>query len=190
MYWFVIPGLPTVTQQASCDLPPDSSCNIGLGLTNEVLVGRRDTETITKYNFCDTLTVIWEKTSPQEMKYYCEKFITGSGDIILHNCKTATHLYTSDLVLQSQHVVGGDMLLLSVTTDTLLYRDKHDGQFAVDIYNMRHEKMDRLRPPLGREWKYLLAVCVVGDSGNVMVTDQDNKWLDVFSAGGTIIFYG
>ena len=188
---FVISDVPTVTQQVSCDLPADISYTIGLGPTSEVLVGRKDSGTILKYKCSDAalLTVVWEKLAPQGMSYNCYKFITGNdGDIVLHNLWTgATHIYTSDLVLKSQYPAVG-MYLLAANSERLLYR-VGVAQYVVATYNMKHEGVASLMPPMDREWSYGLSACAVHDSDNMIVTDKSNKWLDVFSAGGTIIIH-
>ena len=182
--------LPTLTQQASCDLAENHS-RIAFGPTDEVLASKSGT-IIVKYKCSNNLlTVIWEKAPPQGMGANSYKFITGNGeDIVLHNPGTTprmTHVYSSELALESQYTAGG-MFLLAVTRDRLLYWDNNDGQFVVSIYNMRHQKIVSLRPP-GREWSNYLSVSAVSDSGNVIVADITNKWLDVFSSGGTIIIH-
>ena len=184
--------LPTVTQQALCHLPADSDNDIGFGPTDEFLVGRRNNNTITKYQCSadSVLTTVWEKPAPAGMGYNCYKYITGpSGEIVLHAWSSSftTGIYSSNLILKADHAAHG--LLYAVTSSRLLYIGM-DGEWVVDIYNLQGDtRMHRLAPPPGTVWSYALSVVVVHDSGNVMVVDGTSKTLDVFSATGTIIIH-
>ena len=182
--------VPTVKKLPPCELTRDTSYNAGFGPTNEVLIDRSYNETITKYKFYkyDRYRVEWKKPVPEKMTYDCYKFITSTGKIILHDTCTTTHMYTSDLELESRHKLGGDMHLLAVSTDILMYVNYHDEQKVIDIYNMNHERIQRMMPPHDRKWKWQLSGCILPESGNVMVADNLNNWLDMFSAGGRIIF--
>ena len=184
--------LPTVTQQASCDLPAGSNNRIGFSRRDEFLLAKKSSGTIGKYT-CSTdslLTTVWVKPLPQGVPYDCWKFITGTGgDIVLHEYITSTHIYTTDLALKSQEAADG-LVLLAVTNDTLLYSDMPDGQYVVDIYTMSpYEKTVSLRPPAATRWNNGLSACVVPGSGDVMVAEYSYKQLSMFSAAGTIIIY-
>ena len=187
--YFVIPGVPTVTHQASCDLP-GSYGTIAYGPTHEVLMmlSTVNNGTTEKYKWSGSLlTVIWVKPIPPRLSYDVEKFITPDGNIVLHRISNgATHIYTGDFVPISQHAAV-NMSLLAVTRDRLLYRAGPKYMYVIDILNMLHERTTAsLRPPLAREWSRQLAVVVAHGSGVVMVADRDHRWLDVFSADGTI----
>ena len=186
----VIAGvLPTLTQQASCHLPADSNYNIGFGTTDEFLVGRKNNNTITKFQCSDSvLTTIWEKPVPAGVPYYSYKFITDpSGDIVLYDWGSTTGIYSSDLsVLKADHAAPGR--LSAVTSSSLLYNVRDDGGWiTVDIYNLQGDRTQRLAPPPGRTW-YNPSVVAVDDTGDVMVADfHSRRLIDVFSATGTII---
>ena len=177
-------GLPTLTQVSHTTLPGDVVF-APFSFTNEVLFGRENTNTMTKYKFMHkTYQVIWDKASPEGMAHDCRKFISPAGDIILCNMEEAViHIYSGHLKLKAIHTLG-DMVLQAVTHDKLLYeRYDEDGRTVVDVYTMDQEFVHRIHLPKSKD-SSSLSVCVVpGSGGNVMVTDSENNCLSCDNSG-------
>ena len=166
---------------------PDNAVYGAFSFTNEVLFGRKDTNTMSKYNFANKkYQMIWDKPAPAKMKYDCSKFISSTGDIILCDIdESVTYIYSSDLELKAKHKLD-DMVLQAVGNDRLMYSVyDDDGQTVVDVYTMNQEFEHRMILPKSKD-SSSLSVCAVPGSGNITVTDSENSCLDVFLATGEV----
>ena len=178
--------LPTFTKVTQTSLPGDTVYGV-FSLKNEVLLGRKTNNTMTKYNFSHKkYQMVWEKPAPEEMKYSCSKFISATGDIILCDIEeSVTHIYRGDLVLKAIHNFD-DMVLQAVGNNRLtysLYDD--DAKTVVDVYTMNQEFVHRMILPKSKS-SSSLSVCAVPGSGNIIVIDSENRCLDVFLATGEV----
>ena len=185
-----VPLLPTVslvTVVSTFDIPKYTSTP-GFGCNNEMLVGKEDTNTIIKYKFTDVYSVMWEKPVPEEMTVKCGKFIASSGKIILHRYMNATHLYSSELELESKHPI--DKELSAISKERLLYKNEQDGKLTIDVYNMchKHIPVHALRAPNDRKWSKYATQCIVPKSGVTVIADMGHKpWsLDLCAFNGML----
>ena len=179
------PKLPSVALLTFHDLPGVSDPGFGCG--NDVLVGIGHNDLV-KFSLTGNYTKVWEK-SMGELEYNHYKFILGSGDIIIPCvCRHTTFIFSSEFHLKSTYDVRSHSLcLLCISTDRLIYGNRHDGQYVLDVFTMQHKLLHRLAPPNGR-WTGALSVCVVPGTGHIVVASNHNKWLDIFTMTGALIY--
>ena len=125
---------------------------------------------------------------PADMEFYCVKFISPKGKIILHKFGYTTEIYSEHRELEASHQVTRDMLLRGVGVDTLIYRNRTEGgrRFVLEIYDLgSHRLQHTLAPQVdSEEWGPMLAVCVLPTNQNVVVLQRNTRTMDIYDYQG------
>ena len=109
--------VPTCDHLLTYNIPHTNS-HFGLGQTDEIVAGRGDAGTILKYKYSTSkYTEVWEKTLPAMFPWGAKKFITPSGNIVLHEVSGKTTVFTRDMKKTCEHVAT-EMKLLYATDDS------------------------------------------------------------------------
>ena len=169
--------------------------NTTFGMNNEILSGHEESNTFTKYTFRNTeYTKIWSKPPPEGFDITCEKFISPSGQIILHSGKRKgqrTDIYSSDLALLIS-LRGTPTEILAVSDNRLVYKNRHDRKNVIDIYDYNHQHIHTAA--FCGQYKYkMLSACITSiadDDDMLVVVDKKKDQLDLtrFRPGEHFIF--
>ena len=177
---------------------PRTNSNIGLGQTNEIVAGRGDTSTILKYKYSKSKYIeVWKKNLPSLFNWNVQKFITPSGNIILHEECVKTAVFTKGLKKMCEHDAT-DMSLLNVSDDRFLYANvmqlEDKSEVVVQVYsNPDHQLLHTLRTQnVGSNWiRHQVKGFVNLQNGNIIVCQRNKKIqsssLEIFTDKGTII---